>query len=102
MRRYEKKEQKQQELRNPWETPKLSLDAKVGIYARQSNLNQVKNNTVSTEMQTDELITFAQRLGVKVEDIILYLENKRDDGTMKHASGRLRIDQREGLRALVE
>ena len=74
----------------------------MGIYARQSTLNQVKNNTVSAEMQTDELFVLATRMGVKEEDIILYIENQRKDGTVKNASGRLRIDQREGLQALVQ
>jgi len=53
-------------------------------------------------MQTDDLVALTKSLGVAEENIILYLENKRDDGTMKNASGRLRIDQREGLSALVE
>jgi DNA invertase Pin-like site-specific DNA recombinase len=53
-------------------------------------------------MQTDDLILFARRLGWAEGQIILYVENKREDGTLRNASGRLRIDQREGLRALVE
>ena len=53
-------------------------------------------------MQIEDLVILAKRLGVQEINIILYIENKREDGTVKHASGRLRIDQREGLSALVE
>ena len=102
MRRTTKQTNKQDAAYNPWEVPTIPQGAKVGIYARQSTLNQVKNNTVSAEMQTDELFVLATRMGVKEEDIILYIENQRKDGTVKNASGRLRIDQREGLQALVQ
>src|SRR5207248_6737564 len=102
MKRYQKHEQKQETAYNPWTPPTISEEGTVIIYGRQSTINQVKNNTVSTEMQTDELIAMAQRMGVAEKSILLYLENKREDGTMKNASGSLRIDQREGLRAVVE
>jgi hypothetical protein len=55
---------------------------------------QVKTATNSTEMQTDDLVDFAQRLGWKDEQIIVFAQ---DLGR----SGRLRIDEREGLRTLV-
>src|SRR5437879_9541989 len=101
MKHYQKPQQKEETF-NPWETPKIPDGAKVGIYARQSTLFQVKNNSVSTEMQTDDLIALAKRLEVEEQNIILYVENRRDDGTIKNASGKLRIDQREGLHALVQ
>lgn len=100
MKRYQKPEKPEQY--NPWETPTLPENAKVGIYGRQSTLNQVKNNTGAGDMQIEDLIILIKRMGVCEDDIILYIENKRDDGTIKSASGRLRIDQREGLSALVE
>src|SRR5260370_11194522 len=100
MKRYQKPEKPEQY--NPWETPTIPENAKVGIYGRQSTLNQVKNNTGAGDMQIEDLIILIKRMGVCEADIILYIENKRDDGTIKSASGRLRIDQREGLSALVE
>jgi DNA invertase Pin-like site-specific DNA recombinase len=102
MKRYMKQPQQQEAAYNPWATPTIPDGAKVGIYARQSTINQVKFNTTATEMQTDELIAMTKRMGVCEDDVILFIENKRDDGTIKHASGRLRIDQREGLRSLVQ
>jgi DNA invertase Pin-like site-specific DNA recombinase len=85
-----------------WGEIDLPLSDNVGIYARQSTIVQVRTKTNSGEMQTDDLITFARRLGWAEGQIILYVENLREDGSLKNASGRLRIDQREGLRALVE
>ncbi len=102
MKRYQKHQQNQEEY-NPWETPTISKSAKVGIYGRQSTINQVKHNIGAGDMQIEQLITLAKRMGaVDDADLILYIENKRADGTIKNASGRLRIDQREGLSALVE
>src|SRR6266571_1199961 len=102
MKRYQKHEQPEEQY-NPWETPTIPKDAKVGIYGRQSTINQVKHNIGAGDMQIEQLITLAKRMGaVDDADLILYIENKRADGTVKHASGRLRIDQREGLSALVE
>ena len=101
MKRYQKHEQPEEQY-NPWENPTIPKDAKVGIYGRQSTINQVKNNIGAGDMQIEQLITVANRLGIRDDNIILYIENKRADGTVKNASGRLRIDQREGLNALVE
>src|SRR5260221_1670263 len=101
MRRYHKHEQPEEQY-NPWENPTIPKDAKAGVYGRQSTINQVKNNIGAGDMQIEALVTLAMRMGVGEDDIILYIENKRDDGTIKSASGRLRIDQREGLSALVE
>lgn len=74
----------------------------LAIYGRQSTKNQVLKNVQSGEMQTEDLMEFAKRLGWPEDLIILYIENRQKDGTIKSASGRLRIDQREGLKALVE
>lgn len=82
--------------------PQLSLEDKVGIYARQSTQAQVIKNVQSAEMQTIDLIEAAKRLGWTENQIILYVENRREDGTIKNASGTLRIDQRPGLQALCE
>jgi DNA invertase Pin-like site-specific DNA recombinase len=100
-RRYQPRQKiEKQPLR--WGEIDLPLSENVGIYARQSTIMQVRTKTNSGEMQTDDLITFARRLGWAERQIILYIENRKEDGTLKNASGTLRIDQREGLRALVE
>jgi DNA invertase Pin-like site-specific DNA recombinase/uncharacterized protein (UPF0147 family) len=101
MKRYRKRE-KNQDRYNPWEPPTIPQGAKVGIYGRQSTINQVKNNQGAGDLQIEQLVDLAKRMGIKEEDIILYIENRREDGSIKNASGRLRIDQREGLNALVE
>lgn len=101
MKRYQKR-QSHQEQYNPWESPTIPTGAKVGIYGRQSTINQVKNNQGAGDLQVEQLYKLAQRMGVQEDDVILYVENKQEDGSIKSASGKLRIDQREGLSALVE
>ena len=86
--------QKKQTQQSEWTTTELPLWANVGVYARQSTQMQVKTATNSTEMQTDDLVDFARRLGWQDEQIIVFTQ---DLGR----SGRLRIDEREGLRTLV-
>ncbi len=80
----------------------FDLLKKVVVYGRQSTKNQVHKAVFSREMQTDVLIAKAISLGWPEDAIILYIENLRKDGTIKAASGRLRIDEREGLSAVVE
>lgn len=90
--RFQPRQKKQ--ISSEWTSTELPLHAYVGVYARQSTQMQVKNNTTSTEMQTSELVDFARRLGWDEEKIIVFAQ---DLGR----SGRLRIDEREGLRTLV-
>jgi DNA invertase Pin-like site-specific DNA recombinase len=90
--RFQPRQKKAQQ--SEWTNTELPLWAGVGVYARQSTQMQVKTATVSTEMQTDDLVDFARRLGWKDEQIIVFAQ---DLGR----SGRLRIDEREGLRTLV-
>lgn len=98
----EEKPEKKQEFVRFGPKP-LPLSFLVGIYARQSTKGQVANHTESTEMQTVDLIALAKRLGWQNdEEIILFIENIRKDGKIRNASGRLRIDQREGLKTLVD
>jgi len=73
-------------------TPQLPLDHCVAIYPRQSTIKQVGN--VATEMQTDDLIIFAQRYGWAKEKIIIYRE---DLGV----SGSLRMDERQGFSKML-
>lgn len=90
--RFQPRQKKAQQ--SEWTSTELPLWASVGVYARQSTQMQVKTATNSTEMQTDDLVDFARRLGWKDEQIIVFTQ---DLGR----SGRLRIDEREGLRTLV-
>ncbi|MBV9688146.1 MAG: recombinase family protein [Ktedonobacteraceae bacterium] len=78
-----------------WIPAELDIDAGLGIYARQSTLYQVKAYRQSTEMQTDDLVAFAKRLGWDEDHIILFTQDLAK-------SGKLRIDQREGLLTLIE
>src|SRR5579859_4945998 len=94
MRTFQPKQPEQPE-HGAWRHIVLPLSYKVGVYPRQSTLMQVKNYKESTEMQTTDLIAFARSLGWKDEQIIVF---SQDLGL----SGKLRIDEREGLRSLVE
>ena len=70
----------------------LPLDHHVSIYPRQSTMKQVGN--VATDMQTDDLITFAMKYGWAKDNIIMYVE---DLGV----SGKLRMDEREGFSKML-
>jgi len=77
-----------------WNT-QLPIESTWGIYARQSTPAQLIKHTQSTEMQTDDLISWLIERGVQEEKIFLF---DADLGV----SGTLRIDQRTGLQELVE
>lgn len=77
-----------------WTPGELNTDEGLGIYARQSTLYQVKNYRQSTGMQTEDLIVFAKHLGWDEDHIILFTQDLAK-------SGKLRIDQREGLLTLI-
>ena len=81
--------------------PTLLLGKLLAIYARQSTKKQVTNNKESYEQQTKDLWRQGLDLGWVEENIVIYIENLRD-GKFVNASGRLRIDERAGLQALVE
>jgi len=85
-----------------WQPIPLPTDKLAGIYARQSTKNQVIENQESADAQTKGLLTLAMQLGWQDSNLILYVENTAKDGKIRNASGRLRIDQREGLSALIE
>jgi DNA invertase Pin-like site-specific DNA recombinase len=73
--------------------PQLPVTRNVAIYARAAT--QVKRNQESRQVGTDDLITFAHQLGYEDTHIILF---EQDMGT----SGTTAIDEREGLRSLVQ
>lgn len=91
-----------QSFQTGWSTPQYPTHKPLAIYGRQSTKNQVENNRESYEAQTQGLLQRAVQMGWKEDDIIVYTENIRADGSVHNASGRLRIDQREGLGAVVE
>src|SRR5260370_2312956 len=78
----------------PYQTSKLLI-----IYARQSTINQFINNVESQQEQALDLMDYGARLGWIEELRLLFIENQLADGTIKNASGRLRIEEREGLQA---
>ncbi len=84
----------QPEQNDLWYT-QIPLDVIWGIYARQSTPAQVLQYTESTEMQTDDLITWLIDRGIQDGQWQLF---DADLGV----SGTLRIDQRTGLQELVE
>src|SRR6266566_4229665 len=86
----------------PFARPTLQIEQLLAIYARQSTKEQVLKNREAYDQQTIGLIRQATGLGWTRESILVYIENKRKDGKWVNASGRLRIDQREGLQALCE
>lgn len=100
MKRYNKPVDTTQD--NPYAQVPLPTNQPCAIYARQSTARQVEINVESSAMQTDELKKKALALGWKEDQIILYIENIASDGTIRSASGTLRIDQRDGLSALME
>lgn len=78
---------------NIWST-QMPIYVNWGIYARQSTPAQVKNNSQSTEMQTDDLIEWLLKKEVDSNRIMLF---DADLGI----SGTKRIDERTGLQELV-
>ena len=71
------------------------------IYARQSTKDQFFKRKESALHQTKEQLVLAIELGWPEEKCLLFIENQMKDGTIRNASGRLRIDEREGLNAVV-
>ncbi len=86
----------------PFGQPIFALDKFLAIYARQSTKEQVINNREAYDQQTVGLVKEAKELGWDDDHILVYIENQRKDGKWRNASGRLRIDQREHLQALVD
>jgi DNA invertase Pin-like site-specific DNA recombinase len=86
----------------PFGQPVFALDRFLAIYARQSTKEQVINNREAHDQQTIGLVKEAKVLGWDEDHILVFIENQRKDGKWRSASGRLRIDQREHLQALVD
>ncbi len=80
----------------------LSTDKPLIIYARQSTKDQYIKHKESAMQQTKDLMALGAEYGWSESNIILYIENKQKDGTIKNASGTLRIDERPGLSAVTQ
>ncbi len=80
----------------------LSTDKPLIIYARQSTKDQYIKHKESAMQQTKDLMALGAEYGWSENNIILYIENKQKDGTIKNASGTLRIDERPGLSAVTQ
>jgi DNA invertase Pin-like site-specific DNA recombinase len=76
---------------------RLPTDKILIIYARQSTKGQVFKNRESALQQTEEQLEWALEMGWPQDLQRLLIENQAKDGTIRNASGRLRIDEREGL-----
>ncbi len=76
---------------------RLPIDKILILYARQSTKGQVFKNRESALAQTEEQLEWALEMGWPQELQRLLIENQAKDGTIRNASGRLRIDEREGL-----
>src|SRR5438874_1200495 len=86
----------------PFGQPIFAFEKFLAIYARQSTKEQVLKNREAYDQQTIGLVKLAKELGWDEDHLLVYIENKRKDGKWRSASGRLRIDQREHLQALVD
>jgi DNA invertase Pin-like site-specific DNA recombinase len=73
--------------------PQLPLAGNVAIYARAAT--QEKRTQESRQVQTDDLITYARQLGYEDTHVIVF---EQDNGI----PGNTAIDEREGLRSLVQ
>src|SRR5215469_8286635 len=75
----------------------LPTDKLLIKYARQSSKGQVFKRRESALHQTEEQLAWALENGWSQEMQRLLIENQAKDGKIRNASGRLRIDEREGL-----
>jgi hypothetical protein len=80
----------------------LPTNQPCAVYCRQSQAKQVVDNPESARLQRDAQLKKARDWGWVDGIIFLFVENEQADGTIKSASGTLRIDQRAGLSALME
>lgn len=76
---------------------KLPTDKILVLYARQSTKGQVFKRKESALQQTAEQLEWALEMGWPQDLQRLLIENQAKDGKIRNASGRLRIDEREGL-----
>lgn len=87
------------ELQQPTYGPRpWNLLVEVAIYARQSTTKQTVENKESSEAQTKDQLEKVRSIGWGDDNITLFIEGDGKRGV----SGRVRIDKRTGLNALME
>jgi hypothetical protein len=106
MRKFKTQEELEQERQDilrylPGAQQQLPIDKLILIYGRQSTTKQFFGNKESAQEQAVDLLDHALLLGWPDHLRLLFIENKLKDGTIKNASGRLRIDERPGLSEVV-
>lgn len=79
----------------------LPIEKLLLVYGRQSTVKQVVNNRESAQQQAIDLLDYGLEIGWPAEKRLLFIENQLADGTIRNASGRLRIDQRAGLQEVT-
>lgn len=79
----------------------LPIDKLLVAYGRQSTVKQMVNNKESAQQQAIDMVNYGLELGWPDNLRLLFIENQLADGTVRKASGRLRIDQRPGLQEVV-
>jgi hypothetical protein len=79
---------------------RLPIESMLAIQARQSTKKQAEDNRESYEAQTRMHYKRALRLGWQGDAIMMFIENKRKDGTFIDASGTSRIDQRPTMQEI--
>jgi hypothetical protein len=99
MRKFKTPEELQREIQEKLGLTPLTMptDKLLIIYARQSSKGQVFKRRESALYQTEEQLEWALEMGWPQEMQRLLIENQAKDGKIRNASGRLRIDEREGL-----
>ncbi len=98
-KRHLKPAKAEQEEQPAWEQLRQwRLANACAVYARQSTTRQTIENRESSEAQTMDQLEKVRALGWKDGDITIFIEGDGKRGV----SGRLRIDERPGLNALME
>jgi hypothetical protein len=104
MRTFKTAEELEQERQKAlgWVPFRLPTDKILIIYARQSSKGQVFKRRESAIHQTEEQLEWALEMGWPQDMQLLLIENQGKDGKIRNASGRLRIDEREGLSTAMQ
>src|SRR5258708_22489536 len=80
---------------------KLPIHKLLVAYGRQSTVKQVVHNKESAQQQAIDLLNYGLELGWPDDKRWLFIENQLKDGTIRNASGRLRIDERPRLQTVT-
>src|SRR5260370_7818302 len=72
---------------------KLPIHKLLVAYGRQSTVKQVVHNKESAQQQAIDLLNYGLELAWPDDKRWLFIENHLKDGTIRTASGRLRLDE---------